>query len=334
MVASKVGILGIDVSKPFFDVLLICDEKRFNAHFDNNASGFTRLGQWLKKHGLDMVHACMEATGTYGDALARWLYGKGYVVRIANPKRIRKYCEALGLLNKTDKADAAAIAEFALKHWELLKSWRPETAVERELRETRGQVVALEKMRRQAENRLSSGVQSAEITASLRRVIACIETELAEIEAHQAQIIDSDPQLSKDKEILESQVGIGDKTAHMLLSRIDFRKFENGRAAAAFAGLVPKRHESGVSIKKRGRLSKEGNSDIRGAMWYPSRSAKVNDPRMRELADRMRAKGRTESAINCAIMRRMIVISHTLIIKQQHYDPHYGRQVETSATLS
>lgn len=334
MVASRIGKVGIDVSMPFFDVLLLSDEKRYREHFDNNEIGFARLEQWLKKHGVDIVHACMEATGTYGDALARWLYGKGYEVRIANPKRIRKYCEALGLLNKTDRADAGAIADFALKHWELLEPWQPETAVQRELRETRGQIVAIEKMIRQAENRLASGIESEAVRASLKRMIACLEAELTAIEAHQTDVIDADEQLSNDKEILKSQIGIADKTAYTLLSRIDFRKFRTGRSAAAFAGLVPKRHESGVSIRKRGRLSKEGNSDIRSALWFPSKSAKRNDPRMRELGERLRAKGRTESAINCAIMRRMIVIAHALITKQQHYDPQYGRPAETQTTLS
>ena len=325
MVAAKTYTLGIDISMPFFDVCLRHENKRLRRRFDNTTSGFDRLREWLKGHGVELVHACMEATGTYGDALASWLYEQGHEVRVVNPKRIRRYCEALGLLNKTDKADAQAIAEFTLKHWDTLKPWQPETEVQRELRETRGQLVALQKMLRQAENRSASGIHSESVMKSLERVIACLQEELAAAEEHQTEVIEADEQLCKDKEILESQIGIGTTTALMLLSRIDFRKFENGRAAAAFAGLVPKRHESGVSIRKRGRLSKEGNSDIRGALWFPSRSAKCHDPRMREFAEKLRAKGRTEAAINCAVMRRMVVIGHALVTKQNFYDPHYSQ---------
>lgn len=334
MDASNACKLGIDMSMPFFDVCLIRGDKRFRRRFENTSTGFERLGEWLKGHGVEVLHACMEATGTYGDALARWLYAQGHEVRVVNPKRMRRYCEALGLLNKTDKVDAEAIAEFALKHWERLMSWRPETEVQRELRESRGQVIALEKMLRQAENRLVSGIQSEAVAKSLERVVACLEEELAAIERHQTEVIESDEQLSKDREILESQIGIGEKTALMLLSRINFRKFKNGRATAAFAGLVPKRHESGVSIRKRGRLSKEGNSDIRGAMWFPSRSAKCHDPRMSEFAEKLRAKGRTESAINCAIMRRMIVVAYALVTKQQRYDPDYRQPAVVERTRS
>ncbi len=318
-----IGKLGIDVSMPFFDVCLVIDDKRQRRRFDNSDSGFASLAKWLEGLRVNLVHACMEATGTYGDALARWLYNCGHSVRVVNPKRIRRYCEALGLLNKTDKADAQAIAEFALKHWELLRHWEPETSVQRELRETRGQIVALEKMLRQSENRLASGVESEEIRKSLERVVECLKEEIAAMACHQTETIDEDDQLQKDAMILQSQIGIGEKTAYMLLSRINFRIFHNGRAAAAFSGLVPKRHESGISIRKRGRLSKEGNSDIRGAMWFPSIAAKCHDPRMREVAERLRVKGRTETAINCAVMRRMIVISHSLITKQELYEPHH-----------
>lgn len=323
MMIDKIGKLGIDISMPFFDVCLVIDGKRHRKQFDNSESGFASLALWLKRLQVDLVDACMEATGTYGNALARWLHDRGHSVRVVNPKRIRRYCEALGLLNKTDKADAQAIAEFALKHWELLRHWQPETPVQRELRETRGQIVALQKMLRQSENRLASGVESEEIRASLERVVECLNEEIAAMACHQTVTIDEDEQLQKDAMILQSQIGVGEKTAYMLLSRIDFRQFRNGRAAAAFSGLVPKRHESGVSIRKRGRLSKEGNSDIRGAMWFPSITAKCHDPRMREVAERLRAKGRTETAINCAIMRRMIVIAHALIIKQELYEPQH-----------
>jgi transposase len=327
MEASKVGILGIDISMPFFDVRLLFRDKSYRRRFENTDSGFKRLGEWVKSQGVEILHACMEATGTYGDALARWLYAEGMEVRVVNPKRIRRYCEALGLLNKTDSADAQAIADFAIRHWESLRSWRPETEVQRELRETRGQVIALEKMLRQAENRLASGIKSKAATESLERVITCLEEELAVIERHQTEIIESDEQLCKDKKILETQIGIGETTATMLLSRINFRQFDSGRAVAAYAGLVPKRHESGISIRKKGRLSKEGNSDIRGTMWLPSKSAKCHDPRMREFAEKLRAKGRTESAINCAIMRRMVVISYALLTKEEHYDPHRAASV-------
>lgn len=323
------GKLGIDISMPFFDVCLVVDGKRHRKRFDNCESGFALLAKWLEARQVEHVDACMEATGTYGNALARWLYDGDHGVRVVNPMRIRRYCEALGLLNKTDKADASAIAEYALKHWERLHPWQPEAPVQRELRETRGQIVALEKMLRQAENRLASGIESEEVRASLERVVQCLNDEISAMECHQTTTIDSDEQLQKDAEILESQKGFGKKTVYMLLSRIDFRKFKNGRAASAFAGVVPKRFESGVSIRKRGRLSKAGNSDIRGAMWYPATSAKCHDPRMKEVAEKLRAKGRTETAINCAIMRRMIVISHALITKQQFYDPNYNRSVAT-----
>lgn len=60
--------LGIDMAKSTFDVHLLTDMAASSHHFVNTPQGFAALAQWLKQRGIERVHACMEATGTYGDA--------------------------------------------------------------------------------------------------------------------------------------------------------------------------------------------------------------------------------------------------------------------------
>ena len=60
-------ILGIDISKNHFDVALLIDDKNFWKKFDNTDSGFDKLEKWLNTKDVDKVHACLEATGSYGD---------------------------------------------------------------------------------------------------------------------------------------------------------------------------------------------------------------------------------------------------------------------------
>lgn len=79
--------LGIDISKLNFDAALLetstsKPNKPKHKAFPNTPAGFERLAQWLADN---KVHACMEATNTYGDALARFLYERGHTVSVVCP---------------------------------------------------------------------------------------------------------------------------------------------------------------------------------------------------------------------------------------------------------
>ena len=106
------SILGIDVSKDTLDVALLHDEQLLHIQIENNDKGFKILSQWLHKHRVQTVHACMEATGTYFEAVAGYFYQSGQQVSVVNPRRIKAYGESLLTRNKTDKSDAQVIAAF------------------------------------------------------------------------------------------------------------------------------------------------------------------------------------------------------------------------------
>ncbi len=117
------SILGIDVSKDTLDVVLLQGENKAYASFNNHKAGFARLARWFVSRGAGQVHACLEATGQYGDSIAEYLYQSGQLVSVVNPARIKRYGDSKLHRNKTDKADAALIAEFCYKENPAL--WAP-----------------------------------------------------------------------------------------------------------------------------------------------------------------------------------------------------------------
>ena len=114
-------VLGIDVSKLNFDAALLDPSHLRTAPSPATgpsptrppASSACRSGSPLGDH---KVHACLEATGTYGDALARFLHEQGHTVSVVNPARIKGFGQAQMSRTKTDKADAVLIARFCLLH--------------------------------------------------------------------------------------------------------------------------------------------------------------------------------------------------------------------------
>src|ERR1051325_7509564 len=99
--------LGIDISKAKVDVPLVRDDGKLRHKvFPNTAAGFQQLSVWLVKHKARYVHACMEATGTYGEALAAYLHQAGHTVSVLNPAIIKAFALTEMSRTKTDKRDA------------------------------------------------------------------------------------------------------------------------------------------------------------------------------------------------------------------------------------
>src|SRR4030095_8487041 len=120
---NTVDVLGIDIAKKTFDVALLRNNKFRNKKFANNPEGFKQLDAWLAKQGTIRVHACLEATGSYSEALAVHLHQSGHIVSLVNPARIKAFGQAELQRNKTDRADAKLIVRFCSMHRPL--AWGP-----------------------------------------------------------------------------------------------------------------------------------------------------------------------------------------------------------------
>src|SRR5262249_11534552 len=109
---SDVFFLGIDVSKAKLDCALALGTKFRNKVFANNASGFCALSAWLTQHAPGSVHACVEATGVYWEAVAQYVADAGHTVSVINPALSRAHAQSMGLRDKTDRVDARVLADF------------------------------------------------------------------------------------------------------------------------------------------------------------------------------------------------------------------------------
>ncbi len=97
------SVLGIDISKLKFNVCLITlNQKPRHKIFTNNKEGFQLLADWLGKQNVQDIHACLEATGTYGEALALFLSETGCRVSVVNPAAVKAFAGAGLSRTKTD----------------------------------------------------------------------------------------------------------------------------------------------------------------------------------------------------------------------------------------
>lgn len=310
-------MLGIDIAKDKFDVALLHHNKYKTKVFPNSPKGFDALQQWLVMHDAAMVATCMEATGTYGDALALFLVDQGHEVSRVNPARIKAFAQAEMLRNKTDAVDAKAIARFALLHQP--EAWQPPPVSVRELQALVRRLDALNDLRQQESNRFD--VCHVSVRDSVKTVLTALEREIDDIQRRIRNHIDRDPDLRNKRDLLESIPGIGEATSAQLLTWIaEPEKFSSAKAVAAFAGLTPRIRESGSSVRGRSSLSKIGPPLLRKALYMPAVVAMRYNPTMKTFAARLSERGKCKMVILGAIMRKLLQLAFAILKSGRPFD--------------
>ena len=295
------SILGIDVSKSTLDLVLIIERGSFHRKISNTSQGYQQLGKWLADHQAGKVHACLEATGQYGEAVAEYLFEYGHQVSVVNPARIKRYGESKLHRNKTDKADAALIAEFCQK--EKPAPWQP---LSPEIKHLRALVRRLEDQKanlQQEINRMKSGESDCWVREDLQSHINYLRDRIAATEKEIEDFIDQTPGLKSQQKLLTSIPGIGDLTAFTLLAEIgDVSTYDGAPQLAAYAGLNPQAHRSGSSVHKKTRISKQGRSELRRCLYMPAVVALSYNPVVQDLSLRMAKRGSLKMEIIVAAM--------------------------------
>jgi transposase len=299
--------IGIDIGKDSFDACFDKDNKRKYAQFKNSRTGMAEFHKWLKQNGIQAAHLYMEATGRYGEALAYWAFDLGWQVMIINPCRVRKFAESEGIYNKTDRVDAGCILDFSNStKTKKLRPWKPRSASQTELKEIMVELAGTEKMIGQVRNRSKSCIATGVLLIHMQETIAFLKKKKEWLVKRALEAVKKDPKLFQDFKTLKKIKGIGDKTALVLLARIDFDSFKKGRQIVAFAGLAPKKFQSGSTVRKRDMISRVGHADLRSAMYLPAVVAMTHDPDFAEYKQHLEQQGKPKKVIICAIMARLL----------------------------
>lgn len=319
------SILGIDVSKDCLDVVLINGGRQLHKVFSNHAVGHKHLHNWLTSQRAGQVHACLEATGQYGEEVAEFLYQSGHRISVVNPARIKRYGESKLHRNKTDKADAALIAEFCQKENPAL--WQPLPAEIKHLRALVRRLADLQSAYQQEHNRSRCGEKDAWVMEDLRIHLSYLQERILATRQAIQQHIQQHVSLRSQQALLISIPGIGKLTAARLLAEIgDLSAFEDAPQLAAYAGLNPKRNRSGSSVRKKTRISKEGRAFLRYILYMPAIVAKKHNPIIIEFCKRLAERKLPEMAIVVAAMRKLLHIIFGVLKNQIPFDPDYGKQ--------
>ena len=313
--------LGIDVAKAKLDCTLRRpDGKCRDKVVENNLNGFKNLCVWLNKqtaNTISDIHVCMEATGVYWENVAEYLVAQGLTVSVMNPVQIKAFGTSKLVRTKTDKVDARLIAEFCFERCP--EPWKAPSRGEQMLRAMVLRIDALQNMRTQETNRLE--VARDNVKTGIENHIAWLEHEIKKLSVSIKNHIDSDPDLKGKQELLNSVPGLGARTIPILLSYYaDITRFDNARQAAAFAGLDPRHHESGSSVKGKPSMSKVGHAFLRKALYMPAMFTLYKTTWGKTFRSRLALSGKPPKLIIGAMMRKLVHVAFGVLKSGKIFD--------------
>ena len=312
-------IIGIDFSKDTFDVsvLFSINEVKNAPHmaFGNDSQGYKQMLDWVKS--LTKVKRsewlfCGENTGVYSYDLSVMLAKKGLFMWLEDPMQINR-CSGVRL-DKTDEKDSLSIAEYAFRFIDRAKRFMPKSKTMEDIELYMNQRQSLVSIVVELQNENTSLSSSSRTSAAKTKIInnnksaiAKFRKQIAHYEKEIERLIKSESSLSENYKRVKSVKGVGICIATAVLTYTDnFRKCNNPRQFAVYAGVVPHKHESGTSIKWGEHTRKRCNRKLRVLLTQGAQSAAMYDPEMKAYMQRMLARGKEYNLVINNIRYKLI----------------------------
>jgi transposase len=180
---SSLTYLGLDIAKRSLD---LSPHPAFTQRtFSNDAAGHRALVAALRRVGGSIQILC-EATGGYEHQLLAALHEAQVPLTLVNPRPVRDFARAKGLLAKTDALDAAVLAEYGRVFQPAPTAARPPARQRLAQLVSRRQellgLITQEQHRTEHHHERFVVRQAARLLATLRRHLQQLEEEIAQLE--------------------------------------------------------------------------------------------------------------------------------------------------------
>jgi transposase len=287
--------IGIDVCKPHLDVCLTGE--RSHHRFRNSEAGIMKLLQLIGRQ--EGARVLVEATGGYEQLVLNRLVEAGIQAMQVNPGRARDFARGLGLLVKTDRVDAQALAEMAVALGSRFRLYQQKLPWQEELGHYVVRHTQVKTMLTQTRQQLPHYREpdllrvAAETVRALEEELKLIERAIRKLSAPHVT-----PALKKTK-------GVGPKLTAALLSLLPELGSISNKAISSLVGVAPFNHDSGGKTGARHIFG--GRTLLRHILYMGALSAKTHDPELRTFYERLESAGKPFKVRMVAVMRKMLV---------------------------
>lgn len=326
-------VIGVDISKSTLDCCLLRwgDKKGIHKAFLNKDLGFKQILKWLKEqlNESENILVCMEHTGYYGVKFCQFLQQHAIDYAAVNPLQIK---HSMGFRReKTDKADALAIAQYALRTQDdlfLNDSLSNELLSLQVLVNYRKQLQKIElglKHRNGNINHCLPKEYTTLIGEQTTNLHQQIRKQYKDIEKQINLFIKSKPALLQTYNLLISVPGVGPVIAwYCMIHTQNFQKIKEPRKFACYCCAAPFKKQSGTSVRGATRVSSFGNRFVKSILYLGAMNARISDPEMRQYYDKKMAEKANHRLVMNALINKLI---HRIFATVKRGTPYVIRQV-------
>jgi transposase len=294
--------IGIDVAKDQLD-LAVHGGKHWRAR--NDEAGVETVATDVVALAPTLV--VLEATGGYERAVTVALAARGLSVAVVNPRQVRDFAKATGVLAKTDELDARVLAHFAATVRPTPRTLADAQAHElKELVTRRRQVVS---MLTAEQNRLPRTTQA--VQERIKAHLVFLETELEEQNRDLDTLLQASPLWRAREDLLRSVPGVGPVTSATLVAALPELGRLSRKEIAALVGVAPLNRDSG---QQRGhRIVWGGRAEVRAVLYMAALVATQHNPVIRTLYARLLKAGKPKKVALVACMRKLLTILNAVL---------------------
>lgn len=315
--------IGLDVSKSTINCYITKGE--IDLIIDNNEKSLNQFYSKLKKiykKEIENIIFIFEPTGSYSTLLKRFCTKKNIKSFIVNPKQSYNFAKAIAQRNKTDEIDAQTLSKMIVITSENdIKVPIYDENIE-DIKDYMSYYKFIVKQLVQTKNILeamSHDQSNKYILKSLKKKIDTFHKESLQIIVKIKKIISQDQLLYQSFNNIKTIKGIGDISAIVLLHLFLKYPSANQRQIISLTGLEPTMKSSGISIMSKPKISKAGSKLYRGTLFMSALSAIRFNPKITEFYNRLKDNGKQSTVAQVAVMRKLIIIAHSLYKNNQQY---------------
>jgi|SRR5215217_843074 len=314
-------ICGVDISKDTLDLYYNdLTGKEYYLKLSNDTKGHCLL---IQKLGIQRTYL-MESSGPYYLKLAYTLKQKGADVRVENPIVLKRFIQMNLERNKNDRKDAMWLYRYAKER--NASEWKLPAKEQLKCTQIMGSMDLFTRQLTMIQNQIHSLQQvpviCKEVIKSLEKIKQDIEKEIKKLEVQLHTLLQTwqGGQLKN----LSSIPGLGKRAVALLIVYTDgFKKINNYRQLIALAGLAPREHTSGSSIKARKGICKMGNGYLRNVLYMCSLSAIKHNVACKDLYGRLKEKGKRGKVALIAVCNKLIKQAFAIATKGTTYQSNY-----------
>jgi len=316
--------IGIDVAKATLQIYI--PKSDVDIEIKNSSEGLKKLYSKLKKQykkEIKNIIFVYESTGAYSAILEQFCQEKEILCFKVGAYQSASFSKVIKNRSKTDKLDARMLSKMYIlaKKEDIKVPKRDEEA--HQIRSYIKYYQSLVKEHIRQSNYLEASTYNLEdkfILKQVKKKIIAIEREKAMIIEKVLEIIKANSTYSQAYENITSIKGIKEKSGIILLYL--FLKYPNAsrQQITALCGLDPIQKSSGTSVQHKERISKQGLSLVRAILFMPTMVTILYNQEMKMIYNRLIERGKPKMLAQIAVMRKVILLAHSLYKNNQKYD--------------